>query len=215
MLFLRLPCYLNSGRDLLKLDLIAPSANPAVILAAPNYGEITAASSSAGNRSVDSASLTVGPLEFAFREGRALSQRLPEAAFLTGRAATESALKQVRSPRLLHIATHGIFLADASRQVVNGDNPSEAYDIPTENPLLRAMLALEGFNVRRSGDQDGVFTALEAASLNLYGTQLVVLSACETGQGDVVNGEGVYGLRRAFAIAGAESSSDEPVARRR
>ncbi|MEM6838608.1 MAG: tetratricopeptide repeat protein [Cyanobacteria bacterium P01_C01_bin.120] len=195
--------YLNSGRDLLKFDIIPPSEQPSAIFAAPNYGQVRTKSSGDGNgrRSVDLESLSVEPLEYAFREGRAVNALLPDAEFLTGPDATETALKQVRSPRLLHIATHGLFLEDTPRRQRGG----ETEEVPIENPLLRAMLAMEGFNARSSGEEDGIFTALEAANLNLYGTQLVVLSACETGQGEVVNGEGVYGLRRAFAMAGAES----------
>jgi CHAT domain-containing protein len=207
--------YLNSGRDLLRLGEVAPSNAPAVILANPDYD------SAAGSRDVgvgevssDLRQFRVEALPGTAREAEALRSILPGAEILTEQYATEQALKQVQSPSILHIATHGFFLADqavlfADNSLSLSDNGSfRAFpnvNVAVENPLLRSGLAFAGFNQRISGTEDGIFTALEAANLNLMGTQLVVLSACDTGLGDIANGEGVYGLRRAFAIAGAEA----------
>lgn len=148
-------------------------------------------------------------------EAEAIAPLFPDATVLTGNQATENTLKAVDAPRILHIATHGFFFDDV-RLAPNSNSlasssfsnitPQSSRTTPlVENPLLRSGLVLAGFNNRKSGAEDGVLTALEAANLDLKGTQLVVLSACDTGLGDIANGEGVYGLRRSFAIAGAES----------
>jgi tetratricopeptide (TPR) repeat protein/CHAT domain-containing protein len=122
--------------------------------------------------------------------------------------ALEELVKRVRSPRLLHLATHGFFEPD--QKIKRSDTPS---DQPSgmENPMLRSGLFFAGADRVLSGAttapdlEDGVLTAYEATGMNLQGTELVILSACETGLGEAVAGEGVFGLRRALQVAGAEA----------
>ena len=129
--------------------------------------------------------------------------------YLMGEA-SEDSIKQMYNPKVFHIATHGFFkpkeaLSKAEETI--DINNAKAY----ENPLLRTGLLLSGagdilketaFNYNM---ESGILTAYEAMNLNLDYTELVVLSACETGLGDIEAGEGVYGLQRAFLVAGAQS----------
>jgi CHAT domain-containing protein/tetratricopeptide (TPR) repeat protein len=123
--------------------------------------------------------------------------------------ALEERLKAVRSPRILHIATHGFhFQRPKEFEPATG---IETRLRQSDNPLLRSGLVLAGANRWRDKPPDGAvlddgwLTADEVALLDLRGTELVVLSACEAGLGDIKSGEGVYGLRRAFLYAGARS----------
>ncbi|NES65467.1 MAG: CHAT domain-containing protein, partial [Okeania sp. SIO2D1] len=219
--------YLTTGRDLIKFDIDFPSKQPPILVANPEYdtpGNPTSVRLVANNKrghkrpTRDLGSFLFAPENLSFgalsgtkAEVEAIAAMLSDVTLLTESNATENAIKQVNAPEILHIATHGFFLEDleevAPPILVGGFNT----DIPNtetnklENPLLRSGLALAGFNPRESGDEDGVMTALEIANLSLGGTKLVVLSACDTGVGDVNVGEGVYGLRRALAIAGSES----------
>jgi CHAT domain-containing protein len=108
------------------------------------------------------------------------------------------------SPRVLHIATHGFFFPDPNSK---SDGPSFTI---ADDPMIRSGLILAGAEhgwktgkPLRPDMEDGVLTAYEISRMNLRNTELVVLSACKTGLGDIQGNEGVYGLQRAFKIAGA------------
>ena len=127
---------------------------------------------------------------------------------ISGINATETRVKEVESPKILHIATHGFFFED--QDIVKQTNMiSTENKIAVANPMTRSGLIFSGAQNTINGEvlanDNGWFNSYEASLLNLKGTELVVLSACETGKGDVQNGKGVFGLQRAIRLAGAET----------
>jgi CHAT domain-containing protein len=226
--------YLTSGKELLPRPADLPPARSVVVLADPDFSASpitpslpTEAASALSQRSAslerffssvrsELADQPWPPLPGTRQEAEAIQRLLPQAQLLLGPAATKKALLKLPTPGVLHIATHGFFLEDASgspatRAVHSIGAVAEAGPLqPPSNPLLRSGLLLAGArsSATQSGSphsEDSWVTALEMAGLDLWGTQLVVLSACDTGRGDVKLGQGVYGLRRALVVAGAET----------
>ncbi len=209
--------YLTSGRDLLRLQMPFASKQPPLLLGDPYFERLPEtvalqpppSNQISSTRSGDLSSQTWPPLPGTAAEVQAVAALLrvpyPGRQSLIGTHASKGALGQVRSPTILHIATHGFF-RDAPPLK---DAASPAAPTPTENPLLDSGLLLAGFKLKSAQPEaradNGILTALEVTGLDLLGTKLVVLSACNTGVGQLSTGEGVYGLRRAFVIAGAES----------
>ena len=155
----------------------------------------------------------IGQLPGTEKEINALIQLLNDKGWTTTEnlelEATEKEIKLVRSPKIFHVATHGFFTP--AQQIEQSAASGQKEATALENPLLRTGLLLTGagdllnkteFNYN---EEDGILTAYEAMNMNLDNTDLVVLSACETGLGETKMGEGVYGLQRAFMVAGAKT----------
>ena len=210
--------YLSSGRDLLRFQVPREAQSEPLIIANPAFGEPEPAraprglaAASSARRSVTSApdltTVYFAPLAGTAAEADAIKSLFPDTRVLSREQASKAALTRVEAPRFLHIATHGFFLQDSSFS--HGRTPDAIRGIDAtsriDNPLLRSGLALSGANLNKDSNDTGILTALEASNLNLWGTRLVTLSACDTGVGEVRTGEGVYGLRRAFFLAGAET----------
>ena len=203
--------------------------SPGIVLAAPAYG---------GNLKTVSADLDVAglerkgatawprfftPLAYTLQEGKAIKALSPGSVdLLTGEDASEFALFERDHPDFIHIASHGYFLSgdwqrQASWPVQNRTADEWFWSDPGVLPRLDSGLALAGANQLvgkinvEAFRQDGLFTASDAASLNLLGTRLVVLSACDTGLGRIASnqplrfGDGVSDLRTAFRLAGAQN----------
>jgi len=224
---------ISSSRDLVANQL--PSAQGGiVIVAGPDYDsdeiinspkakEVSRKRSSSVAQGARMGSglrgLRFDPLPGAEKEGEVIKEVMDEKDLSTiifaRRDGEEQRLRTIpERPQILHIATHGFFLKEEetlAKRIKGLSRGGTQLPPPADNPLLRAGLAFAGLNANApllgeiDTDNDGVLTAMEVLSLDLSGTQMVVLSACETGLGEIHEGEGVYGLRRSFQEAGVNS----------
>ena len=212
---------LTTGRELVRLQQPTPAGSASLVMANPSYDRLGAkpgqeskaaeVTTVAQQRSAELGSNKWKQLPASEREGQTVAKLL-STGMLSGTSATTKALQRQHGPRVLHVATHGFFVADQETQ------PTEALraiqegspllsSLRRENPQLRSGLVLAGANQPElDPSDDGYLTAAEVVTLNLKGTELVVLSACSTGQGEVRSGEGVYGLQRSLTVAGARST---------
>ncbi|MBA4019469.1 MAG: hypothetical protein C0483_20075 [Pirellula sp.] len=179
----------TSSRELV-LKKSSSSEAPSLVVGSPNYG-----------LGVDGAGDMEGPFNELPGTRREVLGIAPQLERLSGTKpvvllddeATERRLREARGPSTLVLSTHGFYFPGG--------------DVAVPNPLLRGGLALAGANdpAAMTGEKDGILTSWEASQLDLRGTRLVVLSACQTGVGEIRNGEGVAGLRHAFHLAGADT----------
>ena len=194
----------TSTRDLLKSNSLLPTRGEILLVGFPTYHlgtGVSAHDSKPNQKTVVTRAFTnienLEPLPGTYSEVTTIESILDETKWktkvLTGKDALEERIKELENTTILHIATHGYFEETS----------------PKDNPLFYSGLFLSGAsskyqNKDHIGD-DGILTAYEAMQLNLSETQMVVLSACETGMGHIENGQGVYGLQRALLIAGSQS----------
>jgi len=226
--------YLAAGRDVIGFGQIKDKGTKALIIGDPDFNmekeqkrstlkklaltrtkEITKRSSDMRGLNFKRLAATKEEVE---KIGAIFGKR--KADVYTGREALEEVLWRTGTPTILHLATHGFFLNDLDLSTLVDEGVRGIHVVPLdakqvgkkvkiENPLLRSGIALAGANnaLRFGGTErsDGIVTAEKILSLKLRGTDMVVLSACDTGLGEVKAGEGVYGLRRAFTQAGTRS----------
>lgn len=226
--------YLTSGKDLLPRPGGITTSHSIVVVAAPDFDSplatpppiqdmILARHTAAPKRGVVSFGRAPywDPIPGTRQEANAIQDLLSHVQVVEGHAATKDMVLGLNAPGVLHIATHvmirptlnaqeGAFLRNKCAAGLSREIGEEGLPMTLFDPLLRGALVLAGANdpgtlAAPHRREDSLVTALELAGLNLWGTQLVVLSACDSGRGDIALGQGVYGLRRALMLAGAET----------
>ena len=221
--------YVASGRDLLR-EPKPSTAKEVVLFANPDFNlGSTAMLAKADHRSTDANSIrgsergdiddwSFGSLEGTQREGDELIAKFVSWGWtptdFTAKEATKEALLKIHSPYILHLATHGFFAKEDPSQTDALLNENVTRSKFFKNPMHRSGLALAGAQTTIEAwqrddvppvENDGILTAEDVSTLDLQGTWLVTLSACDTGSGEARAGEGVMGLRRGFIQAGAQN----------
>jgi CHAT domain-containing protein len=227
--------YVSSGRDLLR-EVRPSTAKEVVLFANPDFNlGSTAMLAKADNRSADAGAVrgsekrdiedwSFGSLTGTQKESDELIKKFIGWGWtptdFTAKEATKEALVKIRSPYILHLATHGFFAKEDPTAAQTGpesllnDRQSVTKSKFFKNPMHRSGLALAGAQTTIEAwkheevplvENDGILTAEDVSTLDLQGTWLVTLSACDTGSGEARAGEGVMGLRRGFIQAGAQN----------
>jgi CHAT domain-containing protein len=226
---------LSSGRDLVRLqDKLEPghglfalgdpdfNASASTRLAeSPASEDTTAESAYYATRNIRSGcgslkDIVVKPLPGTRKEVQKITSQWkafsnePSLVYLGTDASEENFKAEAPGSRIIHLATHGYFIEGACQPNLPQRGFDAEHGFVGENPLLLSGLLFAGANLHgQDADsalaEDGILTAYEVSAMELEGTEMVVLSACETGLGEVKEGEGVYGLRRAFQMAGART----------
>jgi CHAT domain-containing protein/tetratricopeptide (TPR) repeat protein len=199
--------YVATGRDLLAQPLaLSQQESSAVLIGNPTYSTEVIAGAALSELRGSRPELNFAPLPGTARECASLAKLTGDnTQTFTGNEATEKRLGEVKAPRVLHLATHGFFLsASAESTGTEMGNPMNRSGLALAGAQTTADLWKKGQTPKESAN-DGILTAQEVGGLDLRGTRLVTLSACDTGSGVAQAGEGVLGLRRGFAQAGAQN----------
>ena len=224
--------YISAGRDIIRFTDTNIAKGDVLIIADPDYDmglmerdkmtkEMKVAKTIRGGLSKDVLNISFDRLPDTKQEADAIEKVLTNKKELKVKnyqntKAIEEMIFSAETPKILHLATHGYFLNDEelkgsseTRGVkikLKNDFMAKDEPINIENPMLRSGIVFSGVNASlKAGRDEGMMSAEKILGLNLKGTDLVVLSACETGVGDVKNGEGVFGLKRAFILSGAKT----------
>ena len=209
--------YLLTGRDILRLKTIQPAGQGLLAIGCPDF------KNNLPENHADSKNTTRGVLDDCLNLNALSLRPLPgteieinqvvnewkaqsdeAVTLLTSAQASEKNFKSNSvGKRIIHVATHGFYLENVCQDVLENDITLQKYY--SQNPLLSSGLFFAEAGKKESDGEDGILTAYEISSLNLFGTDLMVMSACETGLGKVSEGEGIYGLRRSVQLAGVKT----------